>query len=156
MQLNWHILEMPTGYKSIRHLPSLLVYLASVQAYTFAPFFSFFVFFAMEILFLAPSNGIKNPKAKMKINAKKTNSTSENTIQSSYFVLELRKLYFFKEVNLEIEIFHPRNPFHTCCGVIRNQTNLIECEFMRSSYTNKQLRASYDFSIYLKIINSLR
>ena len=26
---------------------------------------------------------------------------------------------------------------------------------MRSSYTNKQLRASYDFSIYLKIINSL-
>ena len=99
MQLNWHILEMPTGYKSSPHLPSLLVYLASVQAYTFAPFFSFFVFFAMEILFLAPSNGIKKPKAKMKIKAKKTNSTSENTIQSSYFVLELRKLFFFIEMN---------------------------------------------------------
>ena len=47
----------------------------------------------------------------MKINAKKTNSTPEITIQSSYFVLELRKLYFFKEVNsfawvrTEIEIF---------------------------------------------------
>ena len=27
----------------------------------------------------------------MKINAKKTNSTSENAIQSSYFVLALRK-----------------------------------------------------------------
>ena len=54
----------------------------------------------------------------MKINAKKTNSTSENTIQSSYFVLELRKLFFFKEVNLEIEIFHPRNPFESCCGQI--------------------------------------
>ena len=53
----------------------------------------------MEILFRAPSNGIKNPIAKMKINAKKTNSTSENTIQSSYFVLELRKLFFFIEIN---------------------------------------------------------
>ena len=66
MQLNWHILEMPTGYKNIRHLPSLLVYLASVQAYTFAPFFSFFVFFAMEILFLAPSKlmASRTPKQK--------------------------------------------------------------------------------------------
>ena len=28
----------------------------------------------------------------MKINAKKTNSASENAIQASYFVLEIRKL----------------------------------------------------------------
>ena len=35
----------------------------------------------------------------MKINAKKTNSSSENTIQSSYFVLVLRKLFFFIEMN---------------------------------------------------------
>ena len=98
MQLNWHILEMPTGYKSVRHLPSLLVYLALLSlcpgVYLCPP-----SFFTMEILFLAPSKGIKNPKAKMKINAKKTNSTSENTIQSSYFVLELRKLFFFIEMN---------------------------------------------------------
>ena len=151
MQLNWYILEMPT-LAIIRFAFCLLTCFLSLcpRVYLCPP-----SFFTMNILFLAPSNGIKKPKAKMKINAKKTNSTSENTIQSSYFVLELRKLFFFKEVNLEIEIFHPRNPFHTCCGVIRNQTNQIECELMRSSYTNKQLRASYEFSICLKIINSL-
>ena len=32
----------------------------------------------------------------MKINAEKTNSTSENAIQSSYFVLTLRKLFSLK------------------------------------------------------------
>ena len=58
----------------------------------FRPVLFFFVFFAVEVLFLAPSNEIKKPKAKMKINAKKTNSTSENAIQASYFVLEIRKL----------------------------------------------------------------
>ena len=98
----------------------------------------------------------------MKINAKKTNSTSENTIQSSYFVLELRKLFFFIEINSfawvpgEIENNIPsKKSIPRLPRLIRNQTNLIECEFMRSLYTNKQLRASYDFSIYLKIINSL-
>ena len=54
----------------------------------------------------------------MKINAKKTNSTSENAIQSYYFVLALRKLFFnfkstqsFAWVRTEIEILRPRNPF---------------------------------------------
>ena len=32
----------------------------------------------------------------MKMNAKKTNSTSENAIESSYFVLALRKLFSLK------------------------------------------------------------
>lgn len=44
------------------------------------PFLFFFVFFTVEVLFLPPSNGIKKPKAKMKMKAKKTNSTSENAI----------------------------------------------------------------------------
>ena len=95
MQLNWHTLEMPTlAIKTFAF--SLLTCFLSLcpRVYLCPP-----SFFTMEILFLAPSNGIKKPKAKMKINAKKTNSTPEITIQSSYFVLELRKLYFFKEVN---------------------------------------------------------
>ena len=110
-----HFRNANTGYKNIRLC--LLTCLLSLcpRVYLCPASSLFLVSFAMEILFLAPSNGIKKPKANMKINAKKTNSTSENTIQSSYFVLELRKLYFFKEVNLEIEIFHPRNPFHACC-----------------------------------------
>ena len=55
-------------------------------------FLSFFVFFAVEVLILLPR--IKKPKAKMNINAKKTNYTLENAIQSSCFVLPLRKLFF--------------------------------------------------------------
>ena len=36
-------------------------------------------------------------KVKMKINAKKTNSASENAIQSSYFGLELGKLFHLSD-----------------------------------------------------------
>ena len=96
MQLN----EMPTPAIKTFAFSLLTCFLSLCpRVYLCPPFFSFFVFFTMEILFLAPSNGIKKPKAKMKINAKKTNSTPENTIQSSYFVLELRKLFFFIEMN---------------------------------------------------------
>ena len=52
---------------------SLLTCLLSLcpRVFPCPPFFSFFVFFTTEILFLAPSNGVKKPKAKMKINAKR-------------------------------------------------------------------------------------
>ena len=47
------------------------------------PFLFFFVFFAVEVLFLLPSN--KKTKVKKKIKAKKTNSASENAITSVLF-----------------------------------------------------------------------
>ena len=56
------------------------------------PFPFFFVFFAVEVLFSLPSK--KRLNVKMKIEAKKTNSVSENAIESSYFVLELPKLIY--------------------------------------------------------------
>ena len=130
MQLNPHILEVqsPTlGMKTFFICPLLTYCLLSFCPRVSFPFLFFFVFFAVEVLLFLPS--IKKTKAWMKINAKKTNSTSENAIQSSYFVLALRKhshtqtlrsgkhCFYFKStqsfawVRTEIEIFHPRNPF---------------------------------------------
>ena len=92
MQLNWHTLEMPTLAIKTFAFSLLTCFLSLCPRVYLCPS----SFFTMEILFLAPSNGIKKPKAKMKINAKKTNSTSENAIESSYFVLALRKLFSLK------------------------------------------------------------
>ena len=114
-QLNRHILEMPTLATKTFAFASLLVYFASVQAYTFASPLLFFCFLCYGDTVPRSQQWHQEAQSMNEDKCQKTNSTSENTIQSSYFVLELRKLFFFKEVNLEIEIFHPRNPFHACC-----------------------------------------
>lgn len=63
---------------------------ASVVSFFYPSFFSFFVFFAMKVLFFLPS--IKKAKAKMKIKAKKINCASENAIQSSVFVFQWKPI----------------------------------------------------------------
>ena len=54
------------------------------------PILFFFVFFAVEVLFLPPSN--KKTKVKMKIKAKKINSASENAIISDLFTYITKRL----------------------------------------------------------------
>ena len=55
------------------------------------------MFFAVEVLFLLPSN--KKTKVKRRTKAKNTNSASENAIRSSYFVIESRKLMHLSRLN---------------------------------------------------------